>query len=384
MVRATVCASAALLLSLSATAQDAQVKDYDVIYAPAMTAPKATQAVLTDIAVTEERWVAVGDYGVIVTREKASQEWQQAEVPTSVFLTSVDFATTNIGWAVGHHGVVLNTTDGGLTWTRQLDGFGYIDLQVAYYEEKVATLEAQLDAPTEDDDAATEDDLTFALDDALFQLDNANFAKEEGPTKPFLDVVALSADEVFVSGAYGALLYSNDGGASWTIRDQAIENPDGYHLNAFEAAGDTLYLTGEAGQLFRSLDRGASWETLDSPYYGSLFDVHVDAEQRLWLVGLRGNIFVSDDQGASFSAISLGDAVNINSVINAPTGGVYLAGNAGVVAFIDAAGQLHKDSHPSGAAVSAIAVTDAGDLILVGQRGVLSLAQPQSGQKGEQ
>ncbi|PTB83031.1 BNR domain-containing protein, partial [Pseudidiomarina aestuarii] len=46
------------------------VTDYEVITAPALVAPKAERAVLTEIAVAGERLVAVGDYGLILTRDQ--------------------------------------------------------------------------------------------------------------------------------------------------------------------------------------------------------------------------------------------------------------------------------------------------------------------------
>lgn len=390
MSRAKVCA-AAIVLSFSAGLQvstnvvhaaqaesQQQVEEksandnYEVVYAPAMRAPEAQRAVLTEIDATKQRQVAVGDYGVILTRSLASEAWQQAQVPSSIFLTSIDFANDELGWAVGHHGVILHTTDGGLTWQRQLDGFDYVELQVQHYEQRVAELEQQLDSDTEMD-PMERDDLEFALDDALFKYDSAQIALEEGPTKPFLDVLALSEQEIFVTGAYGAFLHSTDGGATWQIIDHLVDNLDGFHLNAIQAQGNAVYMVGESGLLYRSLDRGQSWETLDSPYYGSFFGVHIDQQERLWIYGLRGNIFVSEDQGDSFTQLSLEDPVNINNAIDAPDGGLYFVGNAGVVAYLSESGELVERTHESGAALTDLVINADGSLTLVGQRGILTM-----------
>lgn len=372
MTRTRFCATAiALAFSAVATAQDAPSDGYDVIYAAAMPAPEATRAVLTEIDKTADRVIAVGDYGVIVTRERGADEWQQADVPSSVFLTSIDFADDTNGWAVGHHGVILHTTDGGHTWHRQLDGFQYIELQISYFESLVADIEESLADDELDDDLRSE--LEFQLDDALFRLDNATFAKEEGPTKPFLDVHVATNGTIWVTGAYGALLQSSDAGKTWQVRDAAVENPDGYHLNAIVSDNDTLFMVGEAGLLFRSSDNGVNWDTLESPYYGSLFGAHVDQQQRLWVFGLRGNIFVSEDKGDNFTQLSLSDAVNINAAIDAPNDGLYFAGNAGVVAYLNAAGELIEQTHASGAVLTDLIVNEDGSLTLVGQRGVLTM-----------
>jgi hypothetical protein len=40
---------------------------------------------------------------------RPGRQWRQASVPVSVTLTAVSFATPQLGWAVGHAGVVLHT-----------------------------------------------------------------------------------------------------------------------------------------------------------------------------------------------------------------------------------------------------------------------------------
>jgi len=52
-----------------------------------------------------------------------SQGWfWQNPLPQGNFLNSVDFVSATIGWAVGEHGTILNTTNGGIKWTLQLSG----------------------------------------------------------------------------------------------------------------------------------------------------------------------------------------------------------------------------------------------------------------------
>lgn len=371
MIKATAYAGTLLALSIATMPAPAQVQDYEVITAPAMIAPEATRAVLTEITIAGDRQIAVGDYGLVISRDGVGMEWQQGLVDTSVFLTAVDFANDTQGWAVGHHGVIMHTDDGGRTWHRQLDGFEYIELQQLYFAAQVERLSEALDS-----DELSEDeryDLELQLETAEFQLENAEFAVQEGPTKPFLDLIALSENVVLVSGAYGSLLRTTDGGASWHLLDAAVENPDNYHLNALAGNEQFIFLAGEAGQLFRSTDQGSSWETLESPYYGSYFGLHIDARDRLWVFGLRGNIFVSEDQGDSFSQIKLDDPVNINAAADAPNGGVYLVGNAGALAWVNAAGEIIETRHDSGAALTDLVINKDQSLTLVGQLGVLTL-----------
>ncbi|EMJ9304725.1 hypothetical protein V8B18_005843 [Pseudomonas aeruginosa] len=83
--------------------------------------PLASESPLTDGQLVGDYLVTVGGSGHVLLRSP-SGEIQQAQVPVDVLLTSVHFPDANNGWAVGHDGVVLHSTDGGKTWSKQLDG----------------------------------------------------------------------------------------------------------------------------------------------------------------------------------------------------------------------------------------------------------------------
>src|SRR3546814_7354988 len=72
------------------------------------------------------------------------------------------------GWAVGHDGVVLATTDAGKSWMKQLDGRRVGPLVADYYARQ---------RPSDLDDPA------YAKLQAAAQR-----LVDEGPDKPFLDV----------------------------------------------------------------------------------------------------------------------------------------------------------------------------------------------------
>ena len=84
----------------------------------AIMAKKASQTLLTDIVNHGQGLVAVGKYGNILTSKDAI-DWQQAQVPVNVLLTSVFFIDDQLGWATGHDATILHTQDGGLTWQLQ-------------------------------------------------------------------------------------------------------------------------------------------------------------------------------------------------------------------------------------------------------------------------
>ena len=77
---------------------------------------------LTAIARAGNRLVSVGVRGLIVLSDDEGKTWRQAPAPVSSDLVSVRFVTPSRGWACGHDGVILATSDGGEHWVKQLDG----------------------------------------------------------------------------------------------------------------------------------------------------------------------------------------------------------------------------------------------------------------------
>ncbi|WP_052063794.1 WD40/YVTN/BNR-like repeat-containing protein, partial [Nitrincola sp. A-D6] len=269
----------------------------DRLQQPSPQTNAAFSVMLTDIARADDRLVAVGDLGVVIYSDDQGQQWQQSSVPVTTLLTSVHFTSAQRGWATGHDGVLLRSDDAGASWTLQLDGDQINQL-------KVASLHAQLDAlaETPSEDPYVEEDLQFALDDAEFAL-------EEGPANPLLNVWFENAETGFLLGAYGTALKTTDAGESWQLISERLPNPDQMHLNAITQLNGALVIAGEAGLLMRSDDQGDSWYALPSPYQGSFFDL-VSHRDELFALGLRGHLFVSADGGFDWEAVPVDTTVS--------------------------------------------------------------------------
>ncbi|QEW07780.1 photosystem I reaction center subunit IV [Nitrincola iocasae] len=285
------------LLGISLTVLPLAAGLPDRLQQPSPQSDAAFSVMLTDIVRAGDRLVAVGDMGVVIYSDDQGQQWQQASVPVTTLLTSVDFTSAERGWATGHDGVLLQTDDAGANWTLKLDGYQLNEL-------KVTSLQAQLDslAETPSDDPLLEEDLMFALEDAEFAL-------EEGPANPLLRVWFRDAETGFLLGAYGTALKTTDAGETWQLISERLPNPDQMHLNAITMLDGALIIAGEAGLLMRSDDQGDSWYALPSPYQGSFFDL-VAHKGKLFALGLRGHLFVSADGGFDWGAVPVDTTVS--------------------------------------------------------------------------
>ena len=204
---------------------------------PALTAAKAAQARLLDIAAVGNQLIVVGEAGVILLSADG-QNWQQMPSPVGTMLTRVKFTDASNGWVLGYDASILQTQDGGKTW------------QLRHHDPKGR---------------------------AIYDLE-------------FLD-----AKHGIAVGGYGVVLETRDGGLTWSPQDSALSRL-GVHLNVLLKMTDgSLFVVGERGLMARSKDAGASWQAFNSPYAGSYFGAMQQGDKGVLIYGMRGNVFSAED-----------------------------------------------------------------------------------------
>ncbi|WP_225314855.1 WD40/YVTN/BNR-like repeat-containing protein [Marinobacter confluentis] len=312
----------------------------DIIEKPSMPTDLAPENLLTDADRAGDRIVAAGERGHIIFSDNGGDSWTQAEVPVSVTLTGIDFGTDNHGWAVGHSGVVLHSSDAGETWDLQLTGIDAAELAIASRQEQIEAMEARIEEAPEEE----VDDLEWALDDLIFSLENMEADLEIGPVNPFLDVWFENESHGFVVGAYGMFLRTTDGGQTWQDMGPQLDNPRSFHLNSIvQITGGALVIAGEAGQIFVSVDNGDTWEQRESPYEGSLFGALGTGNVNEVLVfGLRGTTFKSTDMGKSWKVVPNEGGATLNDGVVAEDGRITLVGNSGAVLMSSDGGESFR------------------------------------------
>jgi len=246
-----------------------------------------------------ERIVAVGDHGVILLSDNGREFRQARAVPVSSTLTSVAFVDASRGWAVGHWGVVLTTTDGGETWSLQRS------------------------------------DVT--VDQPLFSV----------YFRSPLDGVAV--------GLWSLMLTTHDGGATW--KPVSLPLPPGAtkaDRNLYTVFGDrtATYVTAEKGGVLKSTDGGRSWKYLETGFSGSLWS-GVVLDDRVCVGGLRGNLLCSRDAGESWSPVA---QANLSSSISAMAsrGPIILVGTSDGGVYELEQGTVRRLNTASAGSVSAL------------------------------
>lgn len=340
----------------------------DRLDTPAYRAPKASGAMMLDVVRTGSRIVAVGEHGIVMYSDNNGKVWQQAEVPVSVTLTAVHFATPKKGWAVGHDGVILRTEDAGGRWTKQFDGTKANALVLAAAEAREKDARAA-------DAGSVPGRPAAALQATERALEDARAGAKFGPSRPLFDVWFKDESEGIVVGAFGQIFHTRDGGRTWELWGDRIANPDNLHYNAISVTGrGTLLIAGEAGKVYRSADGGATWATLDTGYAGQLYGVlgvqgEADAET-LIAFGFGGHVFRSTDKGARWQQVALEEKKALVSGSVLPDGRIALLTYDGKILCSDNQGRSFKpESSSAGMSVAAMASIDNGEFIVAGTNG---------------
>jgi photosystem II stability/assembly factor-like uncharacterized protein len=282
---------------------------------PVKTYPLAARSLMLDVARAGDALVAVADRGFILRSTDNGETWQQQSSPVEVMLTNVAMRDASSGWAVGHDAVILNTADGGVTWS------------VTFKDEK-------LEAP---------------LFDIWFENENHGIAV----------------------GAYGLIQETTDGGATWAERRISEDEPHLYTITP--AADGALFAVGEMGSIFKSTDRGATWTAMPSPYNGTFFGALPLKDGGLLVYGLRGNLFRSDDGGATWAAVTTGTEASLLGGTQRADGAVTIVGLSGTI-LIGADGRAFTATTlPDREALGGAVETPGGKLLIFGEKGAHAL-----------
>ena len=313
-----------------------------VLERAALATPLGRRSAMLAVARAGRRLVACGERGIVLLSDDEGRRWTQARVPVQVSLTALHFADERRGWATGHLGVLLATTDGGASWIRQLDG--------------TQAAQVLLDASTDD-----------------AQRKAGQRLVEDGPDKPFFDLDTQSGHLLAV-GAYGLAFESRDGGKNWQPFAQRLPNPKRLHLYGVRAFGERIVIVGEQGLLMRSNDRGTSFEAIASPYKGSYFGLLAARSGTLLAFGLRGNAFRSTDAGASWNAVTTGVPVSISAGLERDDGAlVLLAQNGDLLSSRDDGQRFERRPAAPPFPAAAFAATTDHALVFAGLRGLQRL-----------
>ena len=193
--------------------------------------------------------------------------------------------------------------------------------------------------------------------------------KDKQYDDPLLDVWFKDQYNGFAIGAYGLFLSTDNGGISW---DKRQISDDDFHLNAITALSThDLFIAAEQGHLYQSADGGYSWSELPSPYSGSFFGITTISDDSLLLYGLRGNLYRSDNKGKSWQSIETTTEASLMDAIVQRNGNIIIVGLGGnILTSLDKGFNFTLKTREDRKTLTAITETAEGQLVMSGSAGI--------------
>jgi photosystem II stability/assembly factor-like uncharacterized protein len=294
------------------------------------------------------RLVAVGSRGVILTSNASANSWVQASVPVESDLVAVTFPDAKNGWACGHDGIILHSSDGGITWVKQLDGISARQQFEADYNARIAGGDKAL-APV---------------------LQQVQLNYDAGPSLPWLGVWFNDSKTGYVVGSFGDIAMTDNGGKTWQPWLDHIDNTSFLDLDAISDVGGHLYIVGEQGTVYQ-LDRTQhKFVARPTGYPGSLFGI-IGTAKTLLVFGLRGTIFRSEDQGKTWTQVNDPSGSTIMNGTVLPDGCFVLVNvDGGILVSSDDGKNFQMEPDAQDTALTDVAGTSSNKLILTGIGGI--------------
>jgi len=286
--------------------------------------------------------VVVGPRGLILFSRDQGANWAQAEVPVQSDLVAVDMASDSRGWAVGHDGVILVTSDGGATWVKQLDGLAAGEQFTSYYRKLLEQGDSRVETALE--------------------LTELNY--RDGPALPYLDVWFRDELTGFAVGGFGNIARTDDGGKTWIPWVHRIANDEGFHLTSVTGAGDDVFIGSERGVLFRLDAEQQFFEQIETDYPGTFIGV-VGADELVIAYGLQGTVYLSRDRGDNWQEVDDLPRSTINHAFRRADGQGYVLANQAGELIIGDRRFTHFDVMEMDSATHFTSVVEVSDQVLL-------------------
>lgn len=268
------------------------------------------------VAFDGDKGIAVGLPGAISNTADGGKTWKLVDpAPTDLALLGVSLKGEH-ALAVGQQGLVLKRE--GETWKKADTGTDSRLFSVSVNSKGHAVAVGAFGTMLSSDDGG-------ASWKSIAPKDWSAYVAEGEPS-----IYAASIDEanvITVAGEFGLILRSSNDGGAWASLHKGEAS-----LFAMNLGDNGVgYAVGQEGTVLRSGDGGATWTQIDAGTKAILLGVHTAANQKVIVSGMR-EMRVSSDDGKTWTGVSGGD---VNTAwyqgVGVPTGGtsVLAVGQSG-------------------------------------------------------
>ena len=217
-------------------------------------------------------------------------EWQNPN-PTGANLNSIYAYNSNMSWAVGDAGTIIETTNGGTNWTLE---YPIVSNNLNYV-------------------LGGNPSNVWAVGDAgkILKYNGVSWSSESSGTTYNLNKISVvNSDVVWVAGDAGIVLRTINSGENWTVFD--VNNTTDF-LGVAGVSADVAWAVGLGGVIYKTTNGGSDWLPQDSDTSSDLYDIKTLSASEAWVVA--GNeLLKTSDGGTNWNISSLAYCIDLTSL----------------------------------------------------------------------
>lgn len=218
---------------------------------------------LNDIATLPNgRAWAVGYLGKIFTRDPITETWTAQTSPTGQTLISVSIASDQVIWTAGTSGTILRTTNGGGIWSAVASGV--TDQINAIFATTTSTAWA-----------VTNNGKILNYNGTAWTTKYS-----DSLSRPLYQIVSVNDKEVWAVGNQRLMVKSTDSGATWQTSTLSLLTGAGNTVATLD--GTTVYVGGAGGEVIRSDNAGTTWSAITVNSGSAIVDFELLSNSEFW------------------------------------------------------------------------------------------------------
>jgi len=262
----------------------------------------------------------------------APGQWERVNPkPTNVPLNGIWLFDTLDIWAVGSHGTIVHTTDGGNTWSERLLS-PKAELQKIYFTNPLHGVIVGGDI------SAQNGALFVTTDGGITWVD-----KHPNPTYryAYFDVQFLSASRGCIAGFEG-IFRTSDGGQSWL---RSTSSGLGWNTSVFFIDSLHGWCTNPSGRIMKSSDGGETWQEQASLGWRWFERIRFATSQAGWAVGgllyeTKGMIARTTDGGTTWILQDSTEGIEYHDIHVIDSLHAWIVGDRGMVQYTTNGGDI--------------------------------------------
>jgi photosystem II stability/assembly factor-like uncharacterized protein len=225
---------------------------------------------------------------ILITISYSYGQWEEKNISTDQTLTSLYFASDNVGYVTGSN-QIFKTEDGGESWS-----ISHTSNDVVFYED-VFMIDQNIIFAVGKDFDTSKSIISKSTDAGLNWID-----LELSNSSLLRSVLFTSSNIGYCSGSSGTILKTIDGGENWEELITGISNSiiSMHFIN--DSIGIAVGGQPSLGQIIKTQDGGVNWSIIESPSSNYLQSVFFTSQEIGYVVGWEGEILKTNDCGNSW------------------------------------------------------------------------------------